>query len=135
MLGRVSLKSVLGRFSAVFSRAATLQKCGVKFFSVFLCQKCHEIWHEILVKFSVLHFPGFGCPRENFTKFQAKNGVKTENFTQISLCWGVALSFYLSGPMRDTPPHVAQYPFEMVSQRGGIARVLPCFHRASRKYR
>ena len=40
----------------------------VKFFSVFLCQRCREIWREILVKFSVLRFPGFGCATENFTK-------------------------------------------------------------------
>ena len=39
----------------------------VKFFSVFLCQRCREIWREILVKFSVLRFPGFGCATENFT--------------------------------------------------------------------
>ena len=37
-------------------------------FSVVLCQRCREIWREILVKFSVLRFPGFGCATENFTK-------------------------------------------------------------------
>ena len=31
---------------------ANLQKCGVTFFSIFLCQRCREIWHEMLVKFS-----------------------------------------------------------------------------------
>ena len=40
----------------------------VKIFSVFLCQRCREIWREILVKFSALRFPGFGCATENFTK-------------------------------------------------------------------
>ena len=40
----------------------------VKFFSVFRCQRCREIRREILVKFSVLPFPGFGCATENFTK-------------------------------------------------------------------
>ena len=41
----------------------------------------------------------------------------------------------LSGPMRDTPPpHIAQYSFEIVSQRGYRTH-LPCFHRVSRKYR
>ena len=39
----------------------------------------------------------------------------------------------LSGPVRDTP-HIAQYPFEIVSQRG-IAPYLPCFHWVSRQYR
>ena len=42
-------------------RAATLQKCGLKISSVFLCQRCRVIWREILVKFlRVLRFPGFG---------------------------------------------------------------------------
>ena len=40
----------------------------VRFFSVFLCQRCREIRREILVKFSALRFPGFGCATENFTK-------------------------------------------------------------------
>ena len=76
-------------------RAATLQKCGSKFFSVFLCQRCREIWREILVKFSVLRFPGFGCARENFTKISRQKWCeKTENFTQISLCWGAALTLF-----------------------------------------
>ena len=44
----------------------------VKFFSFFLCQRCREIWHEILVKFSVLRFPGFGCATENFTKISCQ---------------------------------------------------------------
>ena len=48
-------------------RAATLQKCGSENFPRFLCQRCRELWRKILVKFSVLRFPGFGCARENFT--------------------------------------------------------------------
>ena len=42
-----------------FVRAATLQKCEVKLFSVFLCQfeSCREIWREIL---HVLRFPSLG---------------------------------------------------------------------------
>ena len=64
----------------------------MKFFSVFLCQRCREIWREILVKFSVLRFPGFGCTTENFTKSsRQKRCFKTENFTQIALRWGAAL--------------------------------------------
>ena len=31
---------------------------------------------------------------------------------------GARVTRALSGPMRDTPPPVAQYPFEIVSQRG-----------------
>ena len=34
----------------------------------------------------------------------------------------------------ETPPHIAQYPFEIVSQRGYRTH-LPCFHRVSRKFR
>ena len=44
----------------------------MKFFSVFLCQKCREIWREIWVKFSVLRFPGFRCAAENFTKISCQ---------------------------------------------------------------
>ena len=64
----------------------------VKIFSAFLCQRCREIWREILVKFSALRFPGFGRATENFTKIsRQKRCEKTENFMQISLCWGGAL--------------------------------------------
>ena len=53
------------------SRSASEQlpcrSAEVKFFSVFLCQNCREIWREILVKFSALRFPEFGCATENFT--------------------------------------------------------------------
>ena len=54
------------------SKQLPCRSAEVKFFSVFLCQRCREIWREIwreiLVKFSVLRFPGFGCATENFTK-------------------------------------------------------------------
>ena len=51
-----------------FSEQLPCRSAEVKFFSVFLCQSCREIWREILVKFSVLRFPRFGCATENFTK-------------------------------------------------------------------
>ena len=51
-----------------FSEQLPCRSAEVKFFSVFLCQRCREIRREILVKFSVLRFPGFGCATENFTK-------------------------------------------------------------------
>ena len=51
-----------------FSEQLPCRSAEVKFSSVFLCQRCREIWREILVKFSVLRFPGFGCTAENFTK-------------------------------------------------------------------
>ena len=61
----------------------------VKIFSVFLCQRCRELWREILVKFSVLHFPGFGCARENFTpEFHVRNGVKNGKFHANSTLLG-----------------------------------------------
>ena len=59
----------------------------VKFFSVFLCQRCREIWREIMVKFSVLRFPGFGGATENFTKIsrrkRCENGKFHANFTLL----------------------------------------------------
>ena len=51
-----------------FSEQLPCRSAEVKFFSVFLCQRCREFWREILVKFSALRFPGFGCATENFTK-------------------------------------------------------------------
>ena len=51
-----------------YSEQLPCRSAEVKFFSVFLCQRCREIWGEILVKFSVLRFPGFGRATENFTK-------------------------------------------------------------------
>ena len=52
----------------------------VKIFSVFLCQRCREIWREILVKFSALRFPGFGCATEISPKCHVKNGVENGKF-------------------------------------------------------
>ena len=50
-----------GRVNQNDLRAATLQKCGVKIFSVFLWQRCREIWREILVKSSACYvFQGLG---------------------------------------------------------------------------
>ena len=36
---------------------------------------------------------------------------------------------------RGPTPHIAQYPFEIVSQRGVSHKFAFCFHRVSRKYR
>ena len=52
----------------ILSEQLPCRSAEVKNFSVFLCQRCREIWREILVKFSALRFPGFGCATENFTK-------------------------------------------------------------------
>ena len=67
------------------SEQLSCRSAEVKFFSVFCCQRCREIWREIWLKFSVQRFPGFGCARENFTKIsRQKRCEKKENFTQIS---------------------------------------------------
>ena len=68
-------------------------------------------------------FLGRGCDEALFSEkrgFSEKGG-------------GNSVNEGLSGPVRDTL-HIAQYPFEIVLQRGGIAGVLPCFHTVSRKY-
>ena len=70
--------SILGQ-NRLIIRAATLQKSGVRFVSVFLCQRCREIWREILVNFSACYvFPRCGCPNRKFhkKKCHAENGVK-----------------------------------------------------------
>ena len=66
-------------------RAATLQKCGVEFFSVFLCQIWRELSREI---FRVVRFPGFGCLKRIISpKFHAKkrceNGTFYASFTLL----------------------------------------------------
>ena len=43
------------------------------------CQRCREIWREILVRFSVLRFPGFGCARENVTKISCQKRCEKKN--------------------------------------------------------
>ena len=49
----------------------------VKIFSVFLCQRCREI----LVKFSVLRFPGFGCATEHFTKISRQKRFEKQKIS------------------------------------------------------
>ena len=62
------------------------------FFS--LCQRCREIWREILVKLSACYvFQGLGVRSGKFHQnFTPKTVWKAENFTQNSLCWGAALN-------------------------------------------
>ena len=60
-----------------------------EFFSVFLCQRCREIWREMLVEIiRVLRFPGFGCLKRKISlQFHATNSVKNgkcrTNFTLL----------------------------------------------------
>ena len=71
-------------------RPATLQKCGSELFLPFFSATFGVTFG---VTFSVLRFPGFGCAREISPKFHVKKSVKkTESFTQISVCWGAALT-------------------------------------------
>ena len=52
----------------------------VNFFAVFLCQRCREIWREILVNFSCYVFQGLGVRWKISPKFHVKNGVKNGKF-------------------------------------------------------
>ena len=73
-------------------RAAALQKCGSEnFLSVFLCQRCHEIWREI---FRATFSRVWVCDGKFHQNFTSKTVWKTENFAQISLCWGTALRIW-----------------------------------------
>ena len=77
-----------GTFAGTLSEQLPCRSAEEKFLSIFLCQRCREIWREILEKFSVLRFPGFGCARENFTKISRqkrceKNGKFHANFTLL----------------------------------------------------
>ena len=80
-----------------FSQSRTLQKCEVNFFSVFLCQRCREIWREI---FRVLRFPGF-----EYRKHHAKNGVKNGKFhANFTLLERGADIFHVLKRCHVTPP-------------------------------
>ena len=63
----------------MYLRTTTLQKCRVNVFSDFLCRGCREIWRGFIGR---LH-----------GNFMPKTEWKTENFTQISLCWVVIRDF------------------------------------------
>ena len=67
-------------FPGKSSRQLPCRSAEVKIFSVFLCQRCREIWREILAKFSMLRFPGFGCATENFTKSSRQKRCEKRKF-------------------------------------------------------
>ena len=80
-------RSFWPRTSAGISEKLPCRSAEVKFFSVFLCQRCREIWREIWVKFSVLLFPRFGCATENFTKIsRQKRCEKRKNLSRRVIC-------------------------------------------------
>ena len=70
--------------SRPISEQLPCRSAEVKFFSVFLCQRCREIWHEIwreiLGKFSVLRFQGLDVRVKISPKFHFKNGMKNGKF-------------------------------------------------------
>ena len=70
-----------GKFAwSKMSEQLSCRSAEVKIFSFFLCQRCREIWREILVKFSALCFPGFGCATENFTKKRCEKRKSSHKF-------------------------------------------------------
>ena len=88
--------------SGRYLRAATLQKCGVRFLSVLLCNRCLEIWREILVKFSACYvFQGLGVRIGVFHigKGSLRKGLFTggisriSRFSRISRRWPVSPLF------------------------------------------
>ena len=65
----------------------------MKFFFVFLCQRCREIWREIWREiFRATFSRVWVCEGKFHQNFTSKTVGKTENFTQISVCWGAALT-------------------------------------------
>ena len=66
-----------GKYSSPFFSAKSVVKSGVKFGEIF-----RATFSRVL-----------GVRRKISPKFHFKNGVKTENFTQMSLCWGAAQLF------------------------------------------
>ena len=121
----------------------------VKIFSVFLCQKCREIWREIWVKFSVLRFPGFRCAAENFTKisrqkrrekrkisrkFHSAGAQRWENVENIfETFWRILTSFDVApstglfyGPLKNVEK-TARFPGEGKKRRILSRLWLSCF--------
>ena len=88
------------RNASQLSEQVPCRSAEVKFFSVFLCQRCREIWCKILVKFSALRFPGFGCATWNFTKFSPQKRWKTRKFHA---------NFTLLGRSADNYPLIRKY--------------------------
>ena len=62
------------RFIFVDVRTATLQKCGVKSFSGCLCQRCHEIRRELLVKFSERNVSRLSVSEAEYFRHQISPG-------------------------------------------------------------
>ena len=78
----------------IFVRAATLQKCGSEKFLRFSLPKVSWNWREILGEiFRATFSRVWVCEGKFHQNFTSKTVYKTENFTQISLCWGAALIF------------------------------------------
>ena len=63
-----------------WSEQLPCRSAEVKVFSVFLCQRCREIWREIWVKFPRYVFQGLGARGTISQKFHAKNAVKSGKF-------------------------------------------------------
>ena len=81
----------------------------MKIVSVFLCQRCRELWREILVKFSVLRFPRLGCATENFTKVsRQKRCEKRKISRKFHSAGGAVLKIY-SSPQNS--PQTPSRPF------------------------
>ena len=84
-----------------FSEQLPCRSAEVNYFSIFLCQRCREIWREIMVKFSVLCLPGFGCARENFTKISRQKRCEKRKISR---------KFHSAGAQRwvfGPPPKIA----------------------------
>ena len=89
-------------FWEVFSEQLSCRSAEVKIFSVFLCQRCREIWREILVKFSALRFPGLGMRRKISPKFHVKDGVKNGKFHANFTLPGRSAEFFSEGTPWDS---------------------------------
>ena len=75
-------------------RATTLQKCGSENFLRFSLPK---VWWNLACNFGEIFHAMFSrvwvCEGKFHQNFTSKTVWKTENFTQISLCWGAALTY------------------------------------------
>ena len=86
-------------------REATLQKCGVKILLLFPCQRCREIWREILVKFSACSvsrvFAGYTLPALQKTFVRIFSSNLPGNFALKKVA-GIVGEFFLVSVSHET---------------------------------
>ena len=86
-------------------------------FSIFLCQRCREIWREILVNFFGAASSRVWVSEKKITKISRQKRCEKENFTQISLCWGMARKDPVKFPANFPANNQDKFTDELLQER------------------